>query len=76
MPEVEDTAFKIIAAFEDNYFEVQKRKAFVALFSRYLPIADPEGEMEQYDAIVELGHRHREAFDQLVKELKERALIS
>ncbi|MCL4490959.1 MAG: hypothetical protein M1510_03495 [Nitrospirae bacterium] len=76
MAEIEDIAFKIVAAFEDNYFEVAKRNIFVALFNRYLSIADPGGDMEQYDAITELGHSYRDEFDRMVKELKDRSLIS
>lgn len=76
MAEIEDVALKIINAFEDNYFDVAKRNVFVALFQRYLSLADPEGEMEQYDAIVALGHRHRDEFDRMVSEFKGRALIS
>ncbi len=76
MPEIEDTAFKIIASFEDHYFEKEQRAVFIALFNRYLPVSDPLGEMEQYDAIVTLGYKHRDEFDQMVKELKERSLIS
>ncbi len=75
MAEIEDTAFKIIAAFEDLYFEAGKRDVFISLFNRFLPLADPGGEMEQYDAIVELGYRHREEFDRMVKELRGRSLI-
>lgn len=76
MAEIEDAAFRIVAAFEDFYFEKDKKNIFVTLFNKYLSIADPEGEMEQYDAIVALGYRHRDEFDRMVKEMKERSLIS
>jgi hypothetical protein len=76
MPDIEDLAFKISAAYEDNYFVVEKKKIFDMLFKRYLPLADPLGSMEPYDALVELGYRFRPEFDELVKKLKEFRLIN
>ncbi|MCL4457197.1 MAG: hypothetical protein M1147_09685 [Nitrospirae bacterium] len=75
MPEIEDIAFKISAAFEDNYFVVAKRNVFNAVFNKYLSLADPNAEMEPYEAIVALGYKHRPEFDVMVKELKEIGLI-
>lgn len=75
MPEVENTAFLIAAAFEDDYFVTAKRTAFNAVFNRYLPLVDPAAALEPYEAIVELGYRHREEFDRMVQELKELSLI-
>ncbi|MBI3591889.1 MAG: hypothetical protein HY099_00090 [Nitrospirae bacterium] len=76
MPEIEDIAFKISAAFEDFYFQVPRRNAFNAVFNKYLSLVDPAGAMEPYDAVVELGYRHRDEFDAMVKELRELSLIS
>lgn len=76
MPEVEDLAFKIIAAFEDEYFLPAKRNAFNAVFNKYLSLVDPNGALDPYDASVELGYAHRAEFDAMVKELKEQSLIS
>lgn len=76
MPEVEDLAFKIIAAFEDEYFLPAKRNAFNAVFNKYLPLVDPQGSMDPYDASVELGYSHRAEFNEMIKELKEQSLIS
>lgn len=76
MSEIEDLAFKISAAYEDNYFVIEKKKIFDMLFNRYLPLADPLSSMEPYDAIVELGYRFRPEFDELVKKLKEFGLIN
>lgn len=75
MPEIEDTAFKISAAFEDHYFEIEKRNAFSSVFNKYLSIADPEGTMEPYEAVLELGYRHRDVFDEMLRRLKELSLI-
>ncbi|MEW6117204.1 MAG: hypothetical protein AB1553_09935 [Nitrospirota bacterium] len=75
MPEVEDIAFKISAAFEDDYFVAAKRNLFNAVFNKYLPIVDPAATMEPYEAIVELGYKHRNEFDEMVKALKELSLI-
>jgi hypothetical protein len=75
MPEIEDIAFKISAAFEDNYFVIPKRNAFNAVFDKYLSLADPSASMEPYEAIVALGYRFRTEFDEMVKQLKELGLI-
>ncbi|MEW6739635.1 MAG: hypothetical protein ACOYU2_01255 [Nitrospirota bacterium] len=75
MPEIEDIAFKISAAFEDNYFVIPKRNAFNAVFDKYLSLADPTASMEPYEAIVALGYRFRTEFDEMVKQLKELGLI-
>ncbi|HAK89367.1 MAG TPA: hypothetical protein DHV16_09525 [Nitrospiraceae bacterium] len=75
MPEIEDIAYKISLAFEDNYFIAAKRNAFNAVFNKYLSLSDPNAEMEPYEAIVALGYKHRPEFDVMVKELKETGLI-
>ncbi len=76
MAEIEDVAEKIAAAFEDLYFVPGKKKLFNSVFNRYLPMADPEGKMvEPYDAIVELGYRHREEYDKMVAEFKKLSII-
>jgi hypothetical protein len=75
MPEIEDIAFKISAAFEDNYFVIPKRNAFNAVFDKYLGLADPTASMEPYEAIVQLGYKYRPEFNEMVKQLKELGLI-
>lgn len=75
MPEIEDIAFKISAAFEDNYFVIPKRNGFNAVFDKYLALADPTASMEPYEAMVVLGYRFRAEFDEMVKQLKELGLI-
>jgi hypothetical protein len=75
MGEIEDTAMRIFNAYEDVFYEKEKKKIFESLFDKYLNIADPVGTMEPYDAIVSLGHRHRIEFDLLVKALKDNSLI-
>lgn len=72
---IEDIAFKISAAFEDNYFVPQKRNMFNAVFDKYLSLADPTASMEPYEAIVLLGYRFRAEFDEMVRQLKELDLI-
>jgi len=69
-------AQKISFAFEDHFPDVMKRKLFVALFDRYLSSVDPEGHMETYDAIIQLGRKEPAEFDRMVKEMKDRSLIS
>ncbi len=75
MGEIEDMAMKIFNAYEDGFYEKDKRKIFENLFNRYLNIVDTLGTMHLYDAIVSLGNRHRLEFDQMVKELKGNSLI-
>jgi hypothetical protein len=69
-------AQKISFAFEDQFSDEQKRKLFFALFDRYLSPVDPEGDMETYDAIIQLGRKEPGEFDRMVKEMKDRSLIS
>jgi hypothetical protein len=75
MGEIEDMAMKIFHAYEDVFYEKDKKKIFENLFDKYLTIADPVGTMHPYDAIVFLGSRHRLEFDRMVKALKEQSLI-
>jgi hypothetical protein len=75
MGEIEDTAMKIFNAYEDVFYEKEKKKIFESLFDKYLNIADPVETMHPYDVIVSLGHHHRIEFDQLVKALKDHSLI-
>jgi len=75
MGEIEDIAMKIFHAYEDVFYEKDKKKIFENLFDRYLNIVGPVGTMHPYDAIVSLGFRHRSDFDQMVKVLKEHSLI-
>ncbi|MGB9716336.1 MAG: hypothetical protein ACPL1G_08025 [Thermodesulfovibrionales bacterium] len=75
MGEIENMAMKIFNAYEDVFYEKEKKRVFEELFDRYLTIADPVGVMEPYDAIVFLGHNHPVEYDQLIKALKENFLI-
>jgi len=69
-------ALKISFAFEDQFFNENKRSMFNALFNRYLVPLDPSGRMEPYDAIILLGRQSPEEFEHMVKELKDKELIS
>lgn len=62
-------------AFEDQFFEKEKRGLFQMIFERYLSDIDPSGDLEPYDAIVQLGRRHPENFGLMVAELKKKGLI-
>ena len=73
---VEDMAMKIFNAFEDFYLDKDKRKIFEDLFDKYLTVVDTTGQTEPYDAIVSLGYQYRDDFDDMVKTLKDQALIS
>lgn len=69
-------AQKISFAFEDHFEDLNKRKLFQALFSRYLSSVDPNGEMEIYDAIVLMGRKEPEEFERMIKEMKDNGLIT
>ncbi|MBI5099208.1 MAG: hypothetical protein HZB30_08200 [Nitrospirae bacterium] len=69
-------AQKISFAFEDQYFDERKRNIFIALFNKYLLSVDTAGTMEPYDALVLLGRKDPSEFDLMVKEMKEKELIS
>jgi hypothetical protein len=75
MNEIKDVAMKIFHAYEDSYLDKDKRKIFEELFDKYLSIVDIDGKTEVYDAIVLLALRHRSDYDQMVKTLKDHALI-
>lgn len=69
-------AQQISFAFEDQYYDEKKRNVFIALFNKYLLSADPTGTMEPYEAIIALGRQSLPEFDQMVKEMKDKELIS
>jgi len=69
-------AQKVSFAFEDQFFNENKRSMFNALFNRYLVPLDPSGRMEPYDAIILLGRQSPEEFEHMVQEMKEKELIS
>lgn len=75
MGEIEDIAIKIYNAYEDFYFDKEKRKIYDDLFNRYLSVVDLYGTMDVYEAVVSLGHQHPFEFDELVKALKDQSLL-
>lgn len=76
MEKITATAQKITFAFEDFYGDKKKRSLFDALFNKYLSDVDPAGVMEPYDAIVSLGRKSPDEFDQMVREMLEMDLIA
>ena len=68
-------AQKISNSLEDNFFDIDKRKFFDAVFARYFPAVDPAGTMEPYDAVVNLGRQDPSEFEKMVKELEDKGLI-
>ena len=76
MEKITMTAQKISFAFEDLFDDKEKRAVFDALFNRYLSEIDPTGVMTHYDAIVSLGRKAPDDFNQMVKEMQEMELIS
>ncbi len=69
-------AQKISFAYEDHYNDINKQKLFHAFFDRYLSPIDPSGTMVPYDAILLLWRKNQAEFEQMVRELKEKKLIS
>ncbi|MDO8282601.1 MAG: hypothetical protein Q7U10_08285 [Thermodesulfovibrionia bacterium] len=69
------TAEKISNSLEDNFFDLDKRKFFDAVFAKYFPPVDPAGTMEPYDAVVSLGRQDPSEFARMVKELEDKGLI-
>lgn len=76
MEKITMTAQKITFAFEDFFGDKEKRSLFDALFNKYLSDVDPAGVLEPYDAIVSLGRKAPDEFDQMVKEMREMELIA
>jgi len=73
---VAQIAQTISFSFEDQYYDIKKRELFRAIFNRYLLPIDPNGEFETYDAIIQLGRKEPAEFELMVKELKDKSLIS
>ena len=73
--DIQDTALKILYAFEDLYFEKEKDKIFDDIFGRYFPLIVVDGNMDIYDVLVSLGTHHRAEFDKMVSELRAHSLI-
>jgi hypothetical protein len=76
MEKIMMTAQKISFAFEDLYEDKEIRAMFDALFNKYLSEVDPSGVLVLYDAIVALGRKAPDEFDQMIKEMQEMKLIS
>jgi len=75
MSEIEDMAMKIFNAYEDFYLDKEKCIIFEELFDRFLAPIDKDGKSEPYDVIVQLGLLHPAEYAQMVKILKDHALI-
>jgi len=69
-------AQEISFAFEDDFHDQDKRKIYTMIFDKYLTEVDPGVMTDPYDAIVSLGRTRPESFEQFLKELKEKNLIS
>ncbi len=75
LDKISTIAQTISFAFEDLFFDENRKNQFVAYFERYLEPVDPGGRMEPYDAIIQLGRKSPETFDRMVNEMKEAGLI-
>jgi hypothetical protein len=75
MSDTENLPMKIFHAFEDLYFEEDKGKLFDKIFSKYIILVEHDHHMDLYDVLVLIRKEHRLQFDEMVKELRENALI-
>jgi hypothetical protein len=62
--------------FEDMIADKDKKELFISIFNKYLNDVDPGITTDPYDAIIALGKKNPAGFDNMVKELKEKNLIS
>ena len=69
-------AQQIIFAFEDLFHDENMRSMFNAIFNKYLSQVDPRGNMNPYEAIIELWRKNSAEFEQMVQEMKDKGLIS
>jgi len=69
-------AQEISFTFEDTFHVKAKKDLFIALFDKYLTDVDPGVTTDPYDAIIALGKKKPEAFESMLKEIKEKDLVS
>jgi hypothetical protein len=69
-------AQEISFTFEDNFHKKNKRELFSAIFNKYLTDVDPGITTDPYDAIIALGTKDPAAFENMLKELKEKDLVT
>ena len=69
-------AQEISFTFEDTFHIKEKKDLFIAIFDKYLTAVDPGVTTDPYDAIIILGKKNPEAFDSMLKEIKEKELVS
>ncbi|GBE03881.1 hypothetical protein BMS3Abin09_00804 [bacterium BMS3Abin09] len=62
--------------FEDTFHIKAKKELFSSIFNKYLTNVDPGITTDPYDAIIILGKKDPAAFENMVKELKEKDLVS
>lgn len=75
MGTMEDVAMKITHAFEDDFFNKERREMFEVIFNRYLSMVDLDG-ADLYEAMLSLGRSYPFEFEQMVKAFKDKGLIS
>lgn len=76
MGEIEDLSMNVANAYEDSYFDKQKRPVFDAILNRYLAAVDTGREEDVYEVIVALGRRHPAEFQQFIAELRQNKLLA
>jgi hypothetical protein len=69
-------AQQIVFAFEDFFHDKSKRSMFNEIFNKYLSQVDTRGNMNPYEAILELSRNNFAEYEQMVKEMKDKDLIS
>ncbi|HSW65141.1 MAG TPA: hypothetical protein VLH56_17810 [Dissulfurispiraceae bacterium] len=76
MGEIEDLSMNVANAYQDNYFDKQKRPVFDAILNRYLTAVDTGRDEDVYEVIATLGRRHPAEFQQFIEELRQKGLLS
>lgn len=74
MASIENTAMKITQAFEDDYFNKERREMYNVIFTRYLSMVEFEGP-DPYEAIISLGRSYPYEFGQMVRAFEDQGLI-
>lgn len=69
-------AQEISFTFEDTFHIKAKKDLFLPIFDKYLTAVDPGVTTDPYDAIIALGKTDLPAFESMLKELKEKDLVS
>ena len=75
MGEIEDLAMNVANAYEDAYFDKQKRPVFDAILNGSLSAVDLAGDDDIYENVAALGRRYPAEFKRFIEELRQKRLL-